>query len=65
VIQECDEAISYAITSRSGKKESQEADDKFEEAIRRLRDYESEFRPQYVNIVSDIKYPIANPILGA
>jgi len=64
VIKECDEAISYAITSRSGKKDSQEADDKFDEAIRRLRDYQSEFHPLYINTISGIKYCIADPLLG-
>jgi hypothetical protein len=61
VIKKCDEAISYAIDTRSGKEESQEADESFEDAIRHLKGYESKFH-RYINIISDIKCCIADSL---
>jgi hypothetical protein len=63
VIEECDKAISYAINSRSGTKESEESGHKFEEAIRYLSDYESKFHHRYINIINDVKYCIADSLV--
>ena len=52
VIEECDNAIYYAINSRSGKAESEESEHKFEEAIRCLSAYESKFHHRYINFNS-------------